>query len=155
VVRRRAYAENQNTKLHDGMIKSRSTKIGDWIIVGIGINCAQTGEDFPEDLRSMAGSLAMVSGTDISRAKVAAAMMEALYAMSCTLFSGKFAMLRQYRKDCMTLGQDISILRGNEVRHGHALDIDDEGALIVRLADGTVETVNSGEVSVRGMYGYL
>ena len=81
--------------------------------------------------------------------------MTALHAMSCTLLSGKFAMLRQYRKDCMTLGQDISILRGEEVRHGHALDLDDEGALIVRLADGSVETVNSGEVSVRGMYGYL
>ena len=27
--------KTKNTKLHDGMIKSRSTKIGDWIIVGI------------------------------------------------------------------------------------------------------------------------
>ena len=127
----------------------------DYAIIGIGINCTQQPEEFAEDIRSIAGSLAMVTGQEISTAAVAAAMMTALHAMSCTLLSGKFAMLRQYRKDCMTLGQDISILRGEEVRHGHALDLDDEGALIVRLADGSVETVNSGEVSVRGMYGYL
>lgn len=127
----------------------------DYAIIGIGINCTQQPEEFAEDIRSIAGSLAMVTGQEIRTAAVAAAMMTALHAMSCTLLSGKFAMLRQYRKDCMTLGQDISILRGEEVRHGHALDLDDEGALIVRLADGSVETVNSGEVSVRGMYGYL
>ena len=127
----------------------------DYAIIGIGINCTQQPEEFAEDIRGIAGSLAMVTGQKISTAAVAAAMMTALHAMSCTLLSGKFAMLRQYRKDCMTLGQDISILRGDEVRHGHALDLDDEGALIVRLADGSVETVNSGEVSVRGMYGYL
>ena len=127
----------------------------DYAIIGIGINCTQQPEEFAEDIRGIAGSLAMVTGQEISTAAVAAAMMTALHAMSCTLLSGKFAMLRQYRKDCMTLGKDISILRGEEVRHGHALDLDDEGALIVRLADGSVETVNSGEVSVRGMYGYL
>ena len=127
----------------------------DYAIVGIGINCTQQVNDFAPDIRSIAGSLSMVTGKKIDRCTVAAAMMEALHAMSCTLLSGKFAMLRQYRRDCMTLGQDISILRGDEVRHGHALDIDDDGALIVRLVDGIVEAVNSGEVSVRGMYGYL
>ena len=127
----------------------------DYAIIGIGINCTQQEDDFSPDIRSIAGSLAMATGQSIDRARVAAAMMEALHAMSCTLLSGSFAMLRQYRRDCMTLGQDISILRGDEVRHGHALDIDDDGALIVRLANGTVEAVNSGEVSVRGMYGYL
>ena len=127
----------------------------DWAIVGIGINCTQSEYDFPEDIRSIAGSLAMVTGKEIDRAKVAAAMMESLYAMSCTLFSGRFAMLRQYRRDCVTLGHEVSILRGEDVTHGQAIDVDEEGALIVRYADGTVEAVNSGEVSVRGMYGYL
>lgn len=127
----------------------------DWAIVGIGINCSQQEVDFPEDIREIAGSLAMAAGGEINRAKVAAAMMESLYAMSCTLFSGKFAMLRQYRRDCVTLGQEVSILRGDSISHGLAMDVDEEGALIVRYADGTMETVNSGEVSVRGMYGYL
>ena len=127
----------------------------DYAIIGIGLNCCQQEEDFPPDIRPIAGSLAMAAGTDVDRAKVSAAMLSALHAMSCTLFSGKFATLRQYRRDCVTLGQDVSILRGDQVRHAHALDVDDSGALEVRYADGTVEAVNSGEVSVRGMYGYL
>ncbi len=127
----------------------------DYIIVGIGINCLQQAEDFSEDIRDMAASLRMVTNQKPDIAGVAAAMLEQLHIMSCTLLSGSFAMLRRYRRDCVTLGQDISILRGEEVRHAHALDVDGEGALIVRYSDGTVEAVNSGEVSVRGMYGYL
>ena len=127
----------------------------DYIIVGIGINVCQQEGDFPAELREMAGSLEMASGKPLDPAPVAAAMLENLHAMSCTLLSGSFAMLRQYRRDCVTLGQDISILRGDQVTHGHALDIDGEGALIVRFPDGSTGTVNSGEVSVRGMYGYL
>ena len=127
----------------------------DYVIVGIGLNCRQQETDFPEELRSTAGSLAMVTGKAVHRAEIAASMLEALYAMSCTLFSGKFVMLRQYRKDCITLGKDISLVRGEEVRYGTALDVDEAGALVVRFHDGHVESVNSGEVSVRGMYGYL
>lgn len=127
----------------------------DYAIIGVGINCRQQKDDFAADIRDIAASLAMVTGKEINRANVAAAMMESLHAMSCSLFSGTFAMLRQYRRDCITVGQDISILRGDSVRHAHALDVDESGALVVRYDDGTVEAVNSGEVSVRGMYGYL
>ena len=63
--------------------------------------------------------------------------------------------MEQYRKDCITIGQDVSLVRGDEIRHGTALDIDAEGALLVRFPDGHTEAVNSGEVSVRGMYGYV
>ena len=41
------------------------------------------------------------------------------------------------------------------MRHGHAFGIDDEGALLVGFSDGHTESVNSGEVSIRGMYGYV
>lgn len=127
----------------------------DYAIIGVGINCRQQEKDFAPDIQNIAGSLSMVTGTSIDRSKVAAAMMEALQTMSNTLLSGKSAMLESYRADCITVGQDISLVRGDEVRHGHALDVDESGALIVRFPDGHLEAVNSGEVSVRGMYGYL
>jgi biotin-(acetyl-CoA carboxylase) ligase len=41
------------------------------------------------------------------------------------------------------------------VRHGHAVGITDTGALVVRFADGHTEAINSGEISVRGLYGYV
>ena len=127
----------------------------DYAVVGIGINCCQQEGDFPEEIRTIAGSLASVSGKNIDRAEVAAAMMDALYRMDAQLLTDTSAMLDRYRRDCITLGQEISLVRGGEVRHGTALDIDGAGALIVCFPDGHCETVNSGEVSVRGMYGYV
>lgn len=127
----------------------------DWAIIGIGINCCQAAADFPEDIRGIAGSLASVTGKAIDRSRVAAAMLEALEQMNRALLSEKDAMLDRYRRDCITLGQEIALVRGDEIRHGRALDIDSEGALIVEFGPGQVETVNSGEVSVRGMYGYI
>ena len=127
----------------------------DYAIVGIGINCCQKPEDFPPEIREVAGSLSMVTGQAVDRFLVAAAELDALYAMSCGLLTEQEAMLTQYRKDCITIGQEISLVRGEEVRHGKALVVDNEGALVVRFPDGHTEAVNSGEVSVRGMYGYV
>ena len=125
----------------------------DWAIVGMGINCTQSEHQFPEEIRSIAGSLASVSGKSVDRAKVAAAMMDALYRMD---LGEKEKILTQYRKDCVTLGKEVSVVRADAmIHHCTALDIDDEGALIVRHADGHLETVSSGEVSIRGMYGYV
>ena len=127
----------------------------DYAIIGIGINCCQQQADFAPEIRDMAGSLSMVTGKKIDRSHVAAAMMDALHKMSGNLLTDKKAILTGYRKDCITLGQEISVLRGSTVRHGTAVDVDEEGALVVTYTDGTTEAVNSGEVSIRGMYGYV
>lgn len=126
----------------------------EYAIIGIGINCCQNEVEFPGEIRSIAGSLASVTGREIDRSRVAAAMMEALWRLDRSLLTDKETILEQYRRDCITLGKPVSLVRGEEVRHGQALDIDEEGALIVRLSSGETETVNSGEVSARGMYGY-
>ena len=127
----------------------------DYAIIGIGINCLQKQEDFPKELQNMAASLSMIAGRPVDPAHLAAAMMEALFRMDQELLSGKEEMLNTYRKNCITLGSEISLLRGSEVRHGKALDIDGDGALLVEFSPGQVETVSSGEVSIRGMYGYV
>ena len=127
----------------------------DFAVIGIGINCCQREIDFPEEIRGIAGSLSSVSTQPIDRACVAAAMMDALYRMDKGLLTDKDETLRRYRSDCITLSKEISLVRGDEIRHGTALDIDADGALLVRFPDGHTEAVNSGEVSIRGMYGYV
>lgn len=127
----------------------------DYAILGIGINCCHQGSDFPEDIRSIAASLSMVTGNAVDRSRLAAALLESLRQMDRQLLTGADAMLDRYRADCVTLSQDISLVRADGIiQHGTALDIDREGGLVVRFSDGRVETVTSGEVSVRGMYGY-
>ena len=127
----------------------------DYAIIGIGINCQQQEEDFPEDIRSIAASLAMVSQTNVETDVVAAAMIQSLQKMDSQLLSAKAQILAQYKKDCITLGQEIVLLRGDGKRYGIARDIDPDGGLVVEFQSGTLEVVSSGEVSVRGMYGYV
>lgn len=126
-----------------------------YAIVGIGINCCQKESDFPEDIRSIATSLSAVTGCAVDRSRVAAAMIEALQTMADVLLSEKASIMERYRRDCITTGKEVSLVKGDRVRHGFAETVDDDGALIVLFSDGHREAVNAGEVSVRGMYGYL
>ena len=127
----------------------------DYAVLGIGINCRQEAGDFDESIRDMACSVRTVTGADADRSLLAAEMIRSLHRMSETLLTGREEMMARYRTDCLTLGREISILRGGDVFHGTALDIDPEGALTVRLDTGEVQTVTSGEVSIRGLYGYI
>ena len=75
--------------------------------------------------------------------------------MDRVLFTEKQQLMDSYRRCCITIGKDISLLQGETVSHGTALDVDGDGGLAVRFSDGSVKTVSFGEVSVRGMYGYV
>ena len=139
-----------------GILTELSLKPGgsvDYAVVGIGLNCCQQEADFPEDIRNIAASLSMAAGHPVAPAQLAAAMVTALEAMAAALFAPDW--ISRYQRDCLTVGQEISLVRGDTIRHGLAIGVDAEGALIVRFPDGHEDAVSSGEVSVRGMYGYL
>lgn len=127
----------------------------DFVIVGIGINCNHRTWDFPPELRDMATSLAMITGQSVDRSQLAAELIRSLEIMSRELLTEKTAIMDRYRKNCITLGKEISVHRFDEVLHGVAMDLDADGGLVVRFDDGHTETVNAGEVSIRGMYGYV
>lgn len=127
------------------------------LIVGVGLNILQTEEDFDPSLRQIATSLYLHSGEAFSRAELAAAEIEELDKMFEAILRGEEkSYMEQYRKDLITLGREVTVIRGNEKREATAFDLDEDAALIVRYHDtGTIEKVQSGEVSVRGIFGYV
>lgn len=131
------------------------TGLVNWAIIGIGINCCHQEADFPEDIRTIATSLQMQSSSAVEPSMVSAALVDSLYHVSCGLLSHKEDILAAYRQKCMTLQKQIVVVRGEEKRYGTALDIDSDGGLIVQFDNGVTDTVQSGEVSVRGLYGYV
>lgn len=127
----------------------------DYAIIGIGINCCQSLGAFPPEIEKIATSLQITTGKRIPPAQVSAAVIEALAQMDRTLLAEKQQLMTFYREHCITVGKQIQLLRGETVQHGLALDVDDNGGLLVAFGNGKTETVTSGEVSVRGLYGYL
>ena len=123
-----------------------------WVVVGIGINCCQRKWQFPAEIRDMACSLDM-DWQDVPW--LAADLIRALHQMDQDLLAKKIEIMASFRQKCVTIGSEISVVRADLVRHGKALAVDDEGGLLVEYPDGTRETVTSGEVSIRGMYGYV
>ncbi len=131
------------------------TGLVDFAVIGIGINCLQSLSDFPPELQHRACSVKTETGLALSPARLAACLMETLQEMDRQLLTDRAGILEAFRASCVTLGREISVVRGDEIRHGIARDVDGQGGLTVEFSDGHTETVTSGEVSVRGMYGYV
>ena len=131
-----------------------NSSLVDYAIVGIGINCLHDVEDFPEELQNIATSLYLASSQTLTPSDMSAAVVAELWHISQQLFTDKAQIMAAYRTDCITLGQQIVVIRGDEKRYGTAVDIDLDGQLIVDI-NGSIEAVGSGEVSIRGMYGYV
>lgn len=123
------------------------------LIIGAGVNVSHSREDFGPEVGRLATSLAL-EGYQVSRPALAAAMIEELRRVDRDLGGDPRSWVEAYRRRCVTLGREVRLLwtQGQEV--AQALDVDDQFGLVVRHEDGTVTTVRTGEVSVRGLYGY-
>ena len=126
-----------------------------YLVTGIGINVNHRPEDFGEDIRDMATSLAQALGRPVRRAALAAEVIRALDRMYAGFPANKQEYLDKYRADCMTPGNRVQLITPASRQEAYALEIDDEFRLVVELMDGTRKALSTGEVSVRGMYGYV
>ena len=127
----------------------------EYVAIGIGINVNHQKTDFGAAVAELATSLSMELGQTISRSALAVALIEELDQMYAKLGKAFSEELAAYRRDCVTLGKEVRILGSGAERRAYALEIDDQFALVVRNEKGERETIQSGEVSVRGLYGYL
>ena len=127
------------------------------LVLGIGVNVGQGPEDFSPEVREVAASLLQALGRPVSRPKLAAALLEELDRAYAALLAGDLSeYLAAYRRDCVNLGKTVQLIPfgGGERETAQAVDVDEEFSLVVRGADGKERTVRSGEVSVRGLWGY-
>ena len=116
--------------------------------LGAGVNLYQ--REFPPELAGKATSLAAESSKPIYQEQVERALLAALVAaIAMWQREGFSPFLGGYREKCCTLGRDVT-LHGQCDRQALALDVTEEGMLLVRLASGGLETVTAGEVSLQG-----
>ncbi len=127
----------------------------EYVVLGIGLNVCQRREDFTGEVADMASSLEVELGQKVSRPRLAAALLRQMDRLRREALCAPEAWLAEYRRCCLTLGAQVQLIAGEQRSRAVALDVDEMYGLVVRRPDGTVETVRSGEVSVRGLYGYV
>lgn len=122
------------------------------VVTGIGVNVNQ--KSFPKELQQIATSFFLETGKEWDKNQLTAAICDSLYEMQNLLEDNRFPM-EDYRRRCVTLGREVRVISPLGEYPATALEVTENGELIVALADGTRQQVVSGEVSVRGLFGYV
>lgn len=123
----------------------------EYALIGIGINCKDT---IPSTLAEIATALDREAKHTVSPACLAAELLQALSLISDFLLTQKDAIMDKYRQQCVTTGREVLILKGEEKQKAFALSVENDGGLLVEFPDKSRTVVSSGEVSVRGLFGY-
>lgn len=124
------------------------------VVVGIGINANI--REFPEELGEKATSLFLEQGKSVNRAAVIAAVWKAFERhYDQFLKTADLSVLRdKYEERLINKGEEVCVLDPKGNWKGVAHGIDERGRLLVEV-EKQVRAVDSGEVSVRGGYGYV
>nr|WP_294469055.1 biotin--[acetyl-CoA-carboxylase] ligase [uncultured Sellimonas sp.] len=127
----------------------------EYVIVGIGINCNQT--DFPEELRNRATSLKCEYGCEVCREEIVARFLEEFESLYEEFEKRKSLEFIQdeYETLLVNEGREVCVLEPGKEWTGTAAGITETGELIVKKDSGEICEISSGEVSVRGVYGYV
>jgi BirA family transcriptional regulator, biotin operon repressor / biotin---[acetyl-CoA-carboxylase] ligase len=127
----------------------------DYIVIGIGINVNNTA--FPEDIRDMATSLYLEKGERVSRSALIAESMRRLEADYEAFLKTEdlSAILPDYNAHLISMNKEVRVLDPKGEYTGISRGMDAQGELLVERADGEIIKVYAGEVSVRGLYGYV
>ncbi len=125
------------------------------VIIGTGINV--TVEEFPEAIRNTATSLYLETGKVFSRALIAGEITN-----SFEIYYEKFSregnlsrLTNAYNALCVNVGKRVRVLDPKGEYEAEAAGINEKGELMVETDDGELNNIYSGEVSVRGIYGYI
>ena len=126
-----------------------------YVVIGIGINVHTN--SFDASIAATASSIDRETGKYIQRSELVALVscyLQEYYEIF--LKTGDLTgLIDEYDQMLVNIGREVRIIDPGRERTGIARGIDTQGELLVEREDGTIETVFSGEVSVRGLYGYV
>lgn len=146
-----------NGKKICGILTEMSAEIDyiNYVVIGVGVNVNTP--DFPEALVETATSLKIELGQSVKRSALIAAVMKRFEENYETFIRmGDLSGIQdQYNSLLVNRERDVRVLEPGHEYNGHALGINSTGELLVEKEDGTTAEIFAGEVSVRGIYGYV
>jgi BirA family biotin operon repressor/biotin-[acetyl-CoA-carboxylase] ligase len=122
----------------------------EFIVSGIGLNVNTLIKDFPAELRPIVTSVREEAGRMVSRVHLLQILLLKLEQRYQQLISGAFTeILEQVRTLSLVIGRDITIKQLGGITEGRAIDIDNNGFLLVRDGQGNIHHLMSGEVLLK------
>ena len=143
-----------NKKLCGILCESRIVKNSAFLVVGCGVNVAQTEDFFVNSDLEYGTSVKMMSGTEYNVMDVAKSILESFDEYFPLFLKCGFEYFHdEYNSYCVNIDKYVSVSTQLSCAEGKVIEVDSEGNLIVEQ-NGTVTKIGCGEASVRGMYGY-
>lgn len=119
------------------------------LLIGIGINVNHDKADFPEELQSIATSLAIEEGDRVDRVQLAANFLYFLEHYSDYYVKHGFGRIKELWEEASgTIGKQVKATTSREVIEGEAIAITEQGVLQIRCADGEVVGVYSADIEL-------
>lgn len=120
----------------------------EYAVLGIGINVKKPQDGFPADIKDVATAVFEDNLNVVdTKSRLAAEVLQRFWSYYINLDNKTF--LSEYRQRSLIVGKEILVLGNNTSEKAVALEIDDQCHLKVRLGDGTIKTLSSGEVSIK------
>jgi len=138
-----------NEKKVCGILTEMSAELDiiNWVVVGIGVNVNIDHQRFPEDIQANTISLKEVSGEEVLRVKLAQTFLQEFEKYYEKLKRKEFSsILKEWKLYSHTLGKKIRVDMGERIITGEAIDINEEGALILKKEDGELIKIISGTI---------
>ena len=121
----------------------------DMLIIGMGINVNMTLDSLPEDIMPIATSLMIESGSEVDRTKLLGRLLSELESSYKLLIKGdKQLLVNKWADSVSTIGKEISVTINKQIISGTAKAVTESGGLLIRLPDGSEETINAGDVTI-------
>lgn len=126
-----------------------------FVVIGVGVNVRK--RVFAEDLKEKATDMESECGQIVEPQELLERLLEEFRSLYDTFLRKQNLRFvkRAYNRRLLNRKEEVMVLDPKGEYRGKALGIDKTGQLVVRTADGKKRKVYAGEVSVRGIYGYV
>lgn len=143
-------AQIDGRKVAGVLIETAESQEGEPVaLVGVGINVNMDVEAYPE-IADIATSVKQALGFELSRELLLAAFCDHVERLYEEAASGSRRPFEAWKARLITLGREVNATGGGRTLRGTAVDVTDDGALVIETPDGERHTVEAGDVTLRG-----
>lgn len=126
-----------------------------YVVIGVGVNVNQ--EHFSEEIAKKATSIKIETGIFTEREKLIQAITGKFWKNYETFLEAEdlSGMLETYNRLLVNTSREVRVLEPGNEYTAYAVGVNEKGELLVKTGDGEEKKIFAGEVSVRGIYGYV